>query len=106
MAFGSSVDPIRTNSPLIRPDRLPVPVRTDARAVVATGTGEPVTAVTVARGQAEDPGRRLIANPIDPMTFQGHAVEEKRQAHAVAEQSYRRTSALGWGVRRTVDFEV
>ena len=106
MASGSPVNPIRPNASLIRPDRLPVPARADSRAVVTIDPGEKAPLVKGERVQDGGAGSRLIGNPVDPMMIQGLAADEKHRAHAAAEQSYRRTSALGWQVHRTVDFEV
>ena len=100
------MDPIRSHSPLVRPEQLPVPVKSDARPVANPDRTAPQRFVIAPDDGANSTARRLLANPVDPMLTQGgEPALARRYAHANAEQSYRRTMSLEWSVHRTVDIE-
>ena len=100
------MDPIRSHNPLVRPDQLPVPARGGSRSVAAPDRTATPDVVIVPHEGANGTTARLVANPVDPVLAQGgEPALAKRYAHANADQSYRRTMALDWGVHRTVDFE-
>ena len=99
------MDPIRSYGAYVRPDRQPVPARNGSNAVVPIGGKDadlPMLARDASGSGSEAP--RMIP-PITTTPDIGQP-SEVRRSHAQADLSYRRTMALQWGVRRTVDFEV
>ena len=100
------MDPLRPYSLPVRADRLPVPARHDARGAVTDVGARSGVSLPAKTTPVEATGQGAASLAPRSVVFDVDYSPETKSAHAAADVSYRKTMALDWGVRRTIDFEV